>query len=187
MSKRTVLNRYMPGGGGSNSSQTNPALASSANGSDVFNDADSAGQIWGGPNGGAGNTLCSLFNPVQDILFEGLSYYCTQSSSDLGSGVKMGIYDLVTGDVIAETLTTVVQVGKIFLPFVSPVTLERHKGYYKAISCNENGAQFLVSTGKWGGAGSPTLAFEIANAMIPPNALAFYSNKRTFHYAIGVF
>lgn len=182
-----IYNRILKNVNGDGTPTPTPSSASSANGSDVFNDADSAGQIWGGADGGAGDTYCSLFNPVQDVLFEGLSYYCTQCNSVIGAGVKMGIYDLLTGNVIAETITTITQVGKIFLPFTAPVVLKRQKAYYKAISCNENGAQFLVSTGKWAGAGSPSLAFTIPNAMVPSNALAFYSNKRSIHYAIGGF
>lgn len=187
---RQILNRNT-GGASFNSPYAGgaplPEYSAVGNSIDGLLDADSAGAIWGGPDGGMGYTYCNLYYPIQTAQITAMGYYCVQSNKVAGAGVKMGIYEESTGDLIAETALTVCGIGGIFLPLLAPVILERSVAYYTALSCNENGAQFLLRSSKWGGAGLPSISFEIPNAMIPSNYGANFSNKRTYRYSIGAF
>lgn len=153
-----------------------------------LNLADTDSAIWSGPNGGLGNTQCNLFYPAQSVMVNSLAYYCTQTGSVSGAGVKVGIYDGVTGLLLGESLLTVIPgAGGQFVDLISPITLTKGKAYYLAISCNENGARFLISSNKWNGAGLPSVSFEIPNLMVPGNATLYFPNKRSTRYTVGAF
>lgn len=185
---RTYLNRQSRGcNSGPYSVPPSPEFSAVGNSIDGLLDADSDGAIWSGADGGFGYTYCNLYYPIQTAKIKEMGYYCTQSSNNPLSGVKLGIYEESSKNLIAETALTVCQVGGIFVPLLNPVILERAKAYYIALSCNENGARFLLRSSKWGGAGLPSISFEIPNAMCPSNYGANFSNKRTYRYNIGAF
>lgn len=186
---RIILNRFSRNQGvaGGSAGPVDPAFAAVGNSIEGLLSGDTDGAIWSGATGSFGNTYCNLYYPIQTAQITTMGYYCTQTTSDPLAGVKLGIFRESDGLKIAETAQSVAQVGGIFLPLITPVVLNKAEAYYLALACNENGARFLMQSGKWGGAGLPSLSFEIPNAMIPANYGLEFSNKRTYRYAIGAF
>lgn len=181
----TVPDCYKNQGGGGGT--VKPSEGALGNAIEALLNADSDGALWSGPHGGQGNTFCNIYIPTQTVEIREMATYCTQTSQAQGTELKMGIYDLLTGEKLAETVDGILaSVGTQFLPLKTPIILERKRLLYRAIAGNENGARFLWQSNKWAGAGSPSISFQVPNAMLPQNISAFTSNKINFRFNVGV-
>lgn len=181
--QKIILNRQLDlsGNSGGGSTTSNSALANMA--SEVLA-CDSSGIIWTGANGGAGNTFYNFYVPNQTKTLTYFYTYCTQAAGPLGTGVKFGYYNGLTGDLIGESYEDAANVGFMQNEVITPFEVIQGQPYYIGMSCTENGAQFLLQSGKWVGAG-PSLSFESPNKKIPINYGSDIGNKKSFRYLIG--
>ncbi len=143
---------------------------------------DSAGTIWTGIGGGAGNTYFNIYSPSGTGEAGFIYYFCTQANGnrDIGGG----IYD-INGTLIESTVLGTPTVGFQALALNNFTTLIDGDAYYVALACNENGARFLMQSNKWNGAGD-TIAGESANTFIPNSIAGVLSNKRNYRFYIGM-